>query len=87
MDTSKTSSNSAMHHQNLKNHANISKIAVLKENSSQEFVSSISISNISYIQTHIKKINQEQKIFNEEIFGPIDSDTTVIVIQGCVVVL
>ena len=76
-----------MHHQNLKNHTNISKIAVLKENSSQEFVSSISISNISYIQTHIKKINEEQKIFNEEIFGPIDSDTIVIVIQGCVVVL
>ena len=83
MDTSKTSSNSAMHHQNLKNLTNnISKIAVLKE-----FVLSIPISNISYIMTSIKLINEEQKIFNEEIFGPIDSDTTVIVIQGCVVVL
>ena len=82
MDTSKTSSNSAMHHQNLKNHTNISKIAVLKE-----FVLSIPISNISYIQTRIKLINKEQKIFNEEIFGPVDSDTIVIVIQGCVVVL
>ena len=78
-----TFSNSAMHHQNLKNLTNnISKIAVLKE-----FVLSIPISNISYIQTRIKLINEEQKIFNEEIFGPIDSDTIVIVIQGCVVVL
>ena len=76
-----------MHHQNLKNHTNISKIDVLKENSSQEFVPSISISNISYIQTHIKLINKEQKIFNEEILGTVDSDTIVIVIQGCVVVL
>ena len=87
MDTSKTSSNSAMPHQNVKNLTNISKIAVLKDNSSQEFVPSITISNISYIQTRIKLINEEQKIFNEEIFGPIDSDTIVIIIQGCVVVL
>ena len=85
MDTSKTSSNSAMLHQNLKNLTNISKIDVLKENSSQEFVPSISIPNISYIQTRIKLINEEQKIFNVEIFGPVDSDTIVIVIQGCVV--
>ena len=76
-----------MLHQNLKNLTNISKIDVLKENCSQEFVPSISIPNISYIQTRIKLINEEQKIFNEEIFGPVDSDTIVIVIQGCVVVL
>ena len=87
MDTSKTSSNSAIPHQNVKNLTNISKIAVLKDNSSQEFVPSITMSNISYIQTRIKLINEEQKIFNEEILGAVDSDTIVIVIQGCVVVL
>ena len=83
MDTSKISSNSAIPHQYVKNFTNISKIAVLKDNSSQEFVPS----NISYIMTSINLINEEQKIFNEEIFGPVDSDTIVIVIQGCVVVL
>jgi len=41
----------------------------------------ISNSNISYILTRIKGINEEQSIRNEDIFGPVDPDTIVVAIQ------
>ena len=41
----------------------------------------ISNSNISYILTRIKWINEDQSIRNEDIFGPVTHNTTVIAIQ------
>ncbi|XP_034936964.1 alpha-1,6-mannosyl-glycoprotein 2-beta-N-acetylglucosaminyltransferase isoform X2 [Chelonus insularis] len=37
--------------------------------------------NISQIQKSIKRLNSEQKIYNEEIFGPLPSDAPIIVVQ------
>lgn len=40
--------------------------------------------NISEIRRHIAQVNELQQIYNEDIYGPMQNDTVIIVIQASI---
>jgi len=57
--------------------------AILPGNASEQVLSTVVSLNASKIRRLIDQQNSKQNVFNEDVYGPLQNDSLIIVIQVC----